>query len=63
MTTPRRYGLFINGEFCDAASGKTFESINPATGAVESVPRHTEIPNGLVLKICRGLGIPEVGKG
>ena len=32
MTTPRRYGLFINGEFCDAASGKTFESINPATG-------------------------------
>jgi acyl-CoA reductase-like NAD-dependent aldehyde dehydrogenase len=32
MTTPRRYGLFINGEFCDASSGKTFESINPATG-------------------------------
>ena len=34
---------------------------NPATGAVESVPRHTEIPNGLVLKICRGLGVPEIG--
>ncbi len=32
MTTPRRYGLFINGESCDAASGKTFESTNPATG-------------------------------
>jgi mRNA interferase HicA len=34
---------------------------NPATGAVEAVPRHIEIPNLLARKICRGLGIPEVG--
>ncbi len=37
MTTPRKYGLFINGEFCDAASGKTFDSINPATGECVAV--------------------------
>jgi mRNA interferase HicA len=34
---------------------------NPATGAAEAVPRHTEIANGLARKICRGLGIPPVG--
>jgi hypothetical protein len=26
--------LLIGGEWCDAASGKTFESVNPATGEV-----------------------------
>jgi phenylacetaldehyde dehydrogenase len=30
-TTPRK--LFINGQWTDAASGKTFETPNPATGA------------------------------
>ena len=35
--------------------------VNPANGAVEAVPRHTEIPNNLARKICRGLGIPEIG--
>jgi hypothetical protein len=35
---------------------------NPSTGATEAVPRHTEIGNNLAHKICRGLGIPEVGK-
>ena len=29
-----RHQAFIDGKFVDAASGKTFESINPATGAV-----------------------------
>ena len=28
--SPRQ--LFINGQWCDAASGKTFETPNPATG-------------------------------
>jgi predicted RNA binding protein YcfA (HicA-like mRNA interferase family) len=32
---------------------------NPANGAVEAVPRHTEISNLLAMKICRNLGIPE----
>jgi len=33
---------------------------NPATGATEAVPRHTEIANLLAKKICRNLGIPEL---
>ncbi|MGZ8846422.1 MAG: aldehyde dehydrogenase family protein [Pyrinomonadaceae bacterium] len=32
QTTPRRYQLFIDGQFVDAESGKTFNSPNPATG-------------------------------
>lgn len=32
---------------------------NPATGAVESVPRHNEIADRLAIKICRGLGVPD----
>lgn len=35
---------------------------NPATGAVEAVPRHTEIPDRLARSICRGLGVPELGR-
>jgi hypothetical protein len=35
---------------------------NPATGAVEAVPRHTEIPDVLARKICRGLSVPEIGR-
>ena len=35
---------------------------NPSTGAVEAVPRHTEIANNLARKICRNLSIPEIGK-
>src|SRR6266513_436310 len=30
--TPRKYQLFIDGQFVDAESGKTFNSPNPATG-------------------------------
>ena len=32
QTTPRRYQLFIDGQFVDAESGKTFTTPNPATG-------------------------------
>lgn len=35
---------------------------NPANGAVEAVPRHSEIPDLLARKICRGLGVPELGR-
>jgi hypothetical protein len=35
--------------------------LNPITGAVEAVPRHNEISEVLARKICRGLGIPEIG--
>jgi hypothetical protein len=36
--------------------------MNAATGAVEAIPRHREIPDRLAHKICRGLGVPEIGK-
>lgn len=34
--------------------------LNPASGSVEAVPRHTEIADLLARKICRGLGITEL---
>jgi hypothetical protein len=34
---------------------------NPTNGAVEAVPRHTEIGNALARKICRGLGVEDIG--
>ncbi|MGH2413499.1 MAG: type II toxin-antitoxin system HicA family toxin [Microcystaceae cyanobacterium] len=34
--------------------------MNPQTGAIEAIPRHTEIKNLLARKICRGLSIPEI---
>jgi mRNA interferase HicA len=34
---------------------------NPQTGHTEAVPRHAEIANILARKICRALGVPEVG--
>ena len=34
---------------------------NPRTGAMEAVPRHTDIANQLARKICRSMSIPEIG--
>lgn len=33
---------------------------NPQTGHMEAVPRHVEIPDKLVKKICRFLSVPEI---
>jgi len=33
----------------------------PPDAERETVPRHTEISNNLARKICRSLGIPEIG--
>ena len=53
----RRYGCVLKRE-----GGAHSLWMNPATGAVEAVPRHTEIANTLAHKICRGLGVPELGR-
>jgi mRNA interferase HicA len=37
--------------------------LNPETGLQEAVPRHIEIANLLARSICRGLSVPEIGKG
>ncbi|MEQ1896680.1 MAG: type II toxin-antitoxin system HicA family toxin [Vicinamibacterales bacterium] len=34
---------------------------NPTNGVTEAVPRHTEISNVLIRKICRNLGVPPTG--
>jgi hypothetical protein len=52
----RRHGCFLKRE---GASHSLW--CNQATGAVEAVPRHTEIANRLARKICRNLSVPEVG--
>jgi len=33
---------------------------NPQTGQIQAVPRHTEVPNRLVQRICRLLSVPEI---
>jgi mRNA interferase HicA len=53
----RLYGCFLKRE----GSAHSLWS-NPATGAVEAVPRHTEVPDLLARKICRALGVPEIGR-
>jgi len=35
---------------------------NFKTGHIEAIPRHLEIPDKLIRKICQGLLIPEVKK-
>jgi mRNA interferase HicA len=51
----RRHGCYLKREGCAHSLW-----CNPQTGQVEAVPRHTEIPNLLAKKICRGLSIPEM---
>jgi hypothetical protein len=51
--------LRMHGCFLKREGAKHSLWMNPRNGAVETVPRHTEIPNNLAKKICRGLAIPE----
>ncbi|MFQ5915759.1 MAG: type II toxin-antitoxin system HicA family toxin [Nitrospinota bacterium] len=53
----RRHGCYLKRE-----GGSHSLWVNPVTGAIEAVPRHTEISNVLARKICRGLAVPEVGE-
>ncbi len=53
----RKHGCFVKRE------GRAHSLwSNPATGAVEAIPRHTEVPDLLARKICRNLSVPEIGK-
>ena len=51
----RKHGCVLKGE---GASHSLWT--NPANGATEAVPRHSEIPNILARKICQNPGIPEI---
>jgi mRNA interferase HicA len=50
----RRHGCYLKRE-----GGEHSLWTTPKTGAIEAVPRHTEIPNLLAKKICRNLSVPE----
>lgn len=52
----RRQGCYLKRE-----GGSHSLWTNPRTGGLEAVPRHVEIPNLLVRKICRSLSVPEIG--
>jgi hypothetical protein len=49
----RRHGCFLKRE---GAAHSLW--CNPNTGAMEAVPRHTEISNQLARKICQHLSVP-----
>jgi mRNA interferase HicA len=51
----RRYGCYLKRE-----GGSHSLWTNPANGKIEAIPRHTEIADRLVQKICRCLDIPSV---
>jgi len=53
----RRHGCFLKRE-----GGAHSLWCNPNTGQVEAGPRHNEISDLLACKICRGLGVPELGR-
>ncbi|PKB68205.1 MAG: addiction module toxin, HicA family [SAR202 cluster bacterium Io17-Chloro-G4] len=49
----RRHGCYLKRE------GRAHSLwANPATGATEAVPRHSEVANLLAQRICRNLSIP-----
>jgi len=53
----RRHGCYLKRE------GRSHSLwCNGTTGAIEAVPRHTEIPDLLARKICRGLGVAGIGR-
>jgi len=51
----RRNGCFLKREGAAHALW-----CNPRTGWLEAVPRHTEIPDRLVRKICRNLAVADM---
>ena len=54
---PRYHGCVLRRE-----GGSHSLWVNPRTGAMEAIPRHTEIANLLARKIYRSLSILEVGQ-
>ena len=53
----RRHGCYLKRE-----GGSHSLWLNPDTGDVEAVPRHTEVADRLARKICRGLSVPEISR-
>jgi predicted RNA binding protein YcfA (HicA-like mRNA interferase family) len=50
----RRHGCCLKRE-----GGAHSLYINPNTGQMQAVPRHTEIADRLAMRICKGLSVPK----
>jgi len=50
----RRYGCVMKRE---GANHSLWINLN--SGVIEAIPRHNEIPEKLIYKICKNLGIPK----
>ena len=50
-----RHGCYLKRE----GSERSFWG-NPVNGVMEAVPRHVQIPDKLVHKICKRLGVPGI---
>jgi mRNA interferase HicA len=51
----RRHGCYLKRE---GSSHSLW--MNPLTGRIEAVPRHTEVSDNLARKICRDLSVPQM---
>jgi mRNA interferase HicA len=52
--------LRINGCHLKREGGSHSIWLNPVNGAMQAVPRHTEIAEMLAKNICKRLGVPDM---
>ena len=53
----RIYGCYLKRE-----GGAHSLWVNPASGLIQAVPRHTEVAEMLAKSICKRLGIPDMSR-
>ncbi|WP_419805148.1 type II toxin-antitoxin system HicA family toxin [Terriglobus sp.] len=54
--------LRLHGCYLKREGGAHSIWINPATGQIQAVPRHTEVADRLAKSICRDLSLPKIGR-
>jgi mRNA interferase HicA len=55
--------LVLNGCFLSREGARHSVFHNPQNDQTSTVPRHAEIPDVLVEKICKDLGVPKMKRG
>ena len=58
MAKLKQYQMYVDGQWVDAEGGKTFESVNPATGEMWA-----EIPAASEADVDRAVAIARNGQG
>jgi mRNA interferase HicA len=54
--------LRLNGCYFKREGGSHSIWLNPANGAMQAIPRHTEIAGMLAKNICKRLGVPDMNR-